>query len=49
MQTLNEDIKTGQFKRVYLLFGEEAFLKQSYKRKLKEAITGGETINYHYF
>ncbi len=49
MQTLNEDIKTGQFKRVYLLFGEEAFLKQSYKRKLKEAITGGDTMNYHYF
>ena len=49
MQTLNEDIKTGPFKRVYLLFGEEAFLKQSYKRKLKEAITGGDTMNYHYF
>ena len=49
MQTLNEDIKTRQFKPAYLLFGEEAFLKQSYKRKLREAITGGDTMNYHSF
>lgn len=31
MQTLNQDIKNNDFKRVYLLFGEEAFLKKSYK------------------
>ena len=31
MQTLNEDLKSGQFRRAYLLFGEEAFLKKSYK------------------
>lgn len=49
MQTINEDIKSGQFKRVYLLFGEEAFLKQSYKKKLKEAIAGDDTMNYNYF
>lgn len=49
MQTLNKDIKTRQFKPVYLLFGEESFLKQSYKKKLKEAITGGDTMNYNYF
>ena len=32
MQTLNQDIKDRTFKPVYLLFGEEAFLKKSYKR-----------------
>ena len=32
MQTINEDIKNGTFKPVYLLYGEEAFLKQSYKK-----------------
>lgn len=49
MQTLNEDIKTKQFKPVYLIYGEEDFLKQSYKKKLKEAITGDDTMNYNYF
>lgn len=49
MQTISEDIKTGQFKKVYLLFGEEAFLKQSYKKKLREAIVGNDTVNYNYF
>lgn len=49
MQTINEDIKTGQFHPVYLLFGEEAFLKQSYKKKLREAILGDDTMNYNYF
>lgn len=49
MQTINEDIKSGQYKTVYLLFGEESFLKQSYKKKLKEAIAGDDTMNYNYF
>lgn len=49
MQTINEDMKTGQFKPVYLLCGEESFLKQSYKKKLKEAIVGDDTMNYNYF
>ena len=49
MQTINEDIKAGQFKPVYLLYGEEAFLKQSYKKKLKEAIAGDDTMNFNSF
>lgn len=49
MQTLNQDIKERKFKRAYLLFGEEAFLKKSYKNRLKEAILGEDTMNYHYF
>ena len=28
MKVLNQDMKTGQFKPVYLLYGEEAFLKK---------------------
>ena len=36
MQSLNEDLKTGQFKHVYLLFGEEAYLKKLYKERLKK-------------
>ena len=45
MQTLNQDIKTGEFKQIYLLYGEEAFLKNSYKNRLKEAIIGDDTMN----
>ena len=44
MQTLNQDIKNNDFKRVYLLFGEEAFLKKSYKNRLREAIPPGDTM-----
>lgn len=49
MQNLNQDIKAHSFKRVYLLYGEESFLKKSYKNRLREAITGGDTMNYNYF
>ena len=49
MQTLNQDIKNNDFKKVYLLFGEEAFLKKSYKNRLREAITQGDTMNYNYY
>lgn len=49
MQTLNQNIKSGDFQRVYLLYGEEAFLMKSYKNRLKEAMIGDDTMNYNYF
>lgn len=49
MQTLSQDIKERRFKRVYLLYGEESFLKRSYKNRLREAVLGDDTMNYHYF
>lgn len=49
MQTLNQDIKDRSFKSAYLLFGDEAFLKKSYKNRLKETVTGGDTMNYNYY
>lgn len=49
MKTLDQDIKSRQFKPVYLIYGEEAFLKKSYKNRLKAAITGDDTMNFHYF
>lgn len=50
MQQINEDIKTGQFRKVYLLYGEEAYLRKQYKDKLREALAGQEdTMNTHYF
>ena len=49
MQTLNQDIRSGEFKQIYLLYGEEAFLKNSYKNRLKEAIIGDDTMNFARF
>ena len=49
MQTLNQDIKEKSFKKIYLLYGDEPFLVGSYKKKLREAITGGDTMNFNYF
>ena len=31
------------------MFGEEAFLKKSFKNRLKDAITDGDTMNYNYY
>ena len=49
MQELNQDIKEKNFKKAYLLFGEEDFLKKSYKNRLKDSITDGDTMNFNYF
>ena len=49
MKTLAQNIKTKEFKSIYLLYGEEAFLKKSYKNQLRQAIVGDDTMNYHYF
>lgn len=50
MQRVNEDIKTGQFKQIYLLYGEEAYLRKQYRDRLKNALTGGDdSMNYSYF
>lgn len=38
MKTIDEDIRNGQFQSVYLLCGEEAYLKKQYKDKLKCAM-----------
>lgn len=47
VKNIQEDIKTGNFKQVYLLFGEEAYLKQQYKQKLVDALNpDGDTMNF---
>ena len=49
MQTLNQDIKNHTFQRAYLICGEEVFLKNSYKKKMMEAILDGDTMNFAAF
>lgn len=49
MKKINEDIKNSSFEGIYLIYGEEAYLKNQYKNKLKEAIVGDDGMNYSYF
>ena len=49
MQTLAQDIKTHNFRPVYLIYGEEACLKNSYRNQLVAAVTGGDTMSYQQF
>ncbi|MDR1765748.1 MAG: DNA polymerase III subunit delta [Lachnospiraceae bacterium] len=49
MKTLNEDIKNRKFKPAYLLYGEEDFLKRSYRNRFREAIGGEGSANYNHF
>lgn len=42
MNTLLNDIKTEQFRPVYLLYGEEAYLRRQYRDRLGEAIVSAE-------
>ncbi len=38
MKNIQEDIKKQQFKPVYLLYGEEAYLRQQYKQMILKAL-----------
>ena len=49
MKTLNDNIKKGEYQKVYLIYGEEEYLKKQYKDRMKQAIIGDDTINYSYF
>lgn len=50
MQKLAEEIKSGQLKQVYILYGEESYLRSQYKDKLKKALLGdSDEMNFHYF
>lgn len=50
MKKINEDIKNDTYSNIYLLCGEEEYLKAQYKDKLKQAIIGDEDgMNYTYY
>ena len=49
MKIINEHIKTNEFKNLYLLYGDEPYLKKQYRDKLRNAVTGDDTMNYSYF
>ena len=50
MKQLNEDIKSGNFKQVYLLYGEERYLRRQYRGRLQKALCSeGDTMNTHFY
>ncbi|WP_022747694.1 DNA polymerase III subunit delta [Lachnobacterium bovis] len=50
MRRIDEDIKNNKLKKVYLLYGEEAYLKKQYKEKLiKALVPEGDSMNYTVF
>lgn len=50
MQRINEDIKQGNFKQIYLLYGEERYLRKQYTDRLKKALCGeDDSMNTHFY
>lgn len=50
MKQIQEDIKTQKFKPLYLLYGEEEYLKLQYKQRLQNAlIPEGDTMNTAFY
>ena len=50
MKSLNEDLKNGQFNRIYLLYGEESYLKKQYRDKLRNGmISPDDNMNFAYY
>lgn len=50
MNIIKQHIKLNQYKKVYLLYGTESYLKKLYKDKLKTGILGGsDEMNFTFF
>ncbi len=50
MKQLNEDIKQGKLKQVYLLYGEERYLRRQYRERLQKALCGeDDSMNTHFY
>lgn len=50
MQRIQDDIKQNQFQPVYLLYGEERYLKKQYTDRLRKALCQeGDQMNSHFY
>ena len=50
MRQIAVDIKQNNFKQIYLLYGEERYLRRQYRQKLQAALcSDGDTMNVHYY
>lgn len=48
-QELNQHLKAESFQPIYLLYGNENYLKRSYLRMFREKFGGRDGMNYSYF
>lgn len=46
---LEQDIKDKVYRRAYLIYGEEGYLRDSYRRRLAAAVSGEDTMNVRVF
>ncbi|MCL2050884.1 MAG: DNA polymerase III subunit delta [Lachnospiraceae bacterium] len=50
MKALNEDLKTGNLKQIYLFYGAESYLRRQYLKRFKQALVSeDDEMNYHYY
>lgn len=50
MQHITEDIKQDNFKQIYLLYGEERYLRKQYTDRLRNAMCQeGDSMNTHFY
>ncbi len=50
MKQINNDINQKTFKQIYLLYGEERYLRRQYREKLQKALCDeGDTMNTHFY
>lgn len=50
MRRIDEDIASGKFQNLYLLYGTEEYLKEQYKKKLIDALVNpGDSMNFSSF
>lgn len=50
METIAKHIETSEFQNIYLLYGEEGYLKNQYRDKLRDAmIDKDDSMNYGYY
>lgn len=50
MKQIADDIRQNSFRQVYLLYGEERYLRRQYREKLRAALCAGDdTMNVHFY
>lgn len=50
MRRISEDIKTGNFNHIYLLYGNELYLRKQYTDKLRKALCNSDDqMNCHFY
>lgn len=49
MKRIQSHIKENQFQQIYLLYGEERYLKKQYTDNLRKALSSGDEMNTHFY